>query len=262
MTEASFRPQTSAAIDAVWLALDLATGQAGRAQVSPKAGRDIVTSADLAAEDLLRAQIGAATGLPVVGEERGGSIPPDGSPCWLIDPICGTTNFASGLPLYCVNVALAERGLITAAIVGEPSASQVLVAESGGGCWALGRAGQPRRMRTSRSSRAVAVEPARSAGSRREHAADYVARLIRADAWDFRSLASTQSLAYVAGGKLAAWVIFGTDGPVHCAAGSLLVTEAGGTVSDLSGAPWTVAADSCVAAADAGLHAELLALLG
>ena len=256
-----FRPQTVAAIDAVWQALTLAAGQAGRAAVRPKAGRDIVTSADIAVEDLLRELIGAATALPVVGEERGGAAPPGRSPYWLIDPICGTTNFAAGTPLYSVNVALAEDGQITAAIVGDPSAGQVLVAEAGRGCWALSSTGARRRLRTSRASRAVAVEAARSAGRRRAQAAAFIADLIRADDWDFRSLASSLSLGYLAAGKLAAWVIFGTDGPEHCAAGSLLVAEAGGIVTDLAGAPWSVAADSCLAAADDGLHAELRALL-
>jgi myo-inositol-1(or 4)-monophosphatase len=249
-------------VTAVWPALDLARAAAGRAEVTPKAGRDIVTTADVATEDLLRKLIGDSTGLPVVGEERGGEIPADGAPCWLIDPICGTTNFASGLPLYSVNVALVERGQVTAAVVGEPSADEILVAQAGLGCWALSRSGQRRRALTGRSSRAIAVEPARSAGLRRARSAAFTARLIEADTWDFRSLASTQSLCFVAAGKLAAWVIFGTDGPEHAAAGSLLVTEAGGIVTDLAGAPWTIAADSCVAAADQDLHAELMTLLG
>ncbi len=65
----------------------------------------------------------------------------------------------------------------------------------------------------------------------------------------------------MAAGKLAAWVIFRTDSPVHCAAGTLLVAEAGGVVTDLAGAAWSVGADCCLAAADAQLHAELMALL-
>ncbi len=160
-----FRSQTAVAIEAVWQALSLAAGQAGQADITPKSGRDIVTSADIAVEDLLRGLIGDGGGLPVVGEERGGTAPADGSAYWLIDPICGTTNFASGTSLYSVNVALAEGGQIAAAVVGDPSAAEVIVAEAGRGCWALSRTGQRRRLRTSRSSQAVAVEPARSPAS-------------------------------------------------------------------------------------------------
>jgi myo-inositol-1(or 4)-monophosphatase len=256
------RPPTSVAVAAVWQALALAGASAGQAEVRSKGGRDIVTSADLAVEDLLRELIGPATGLPVVGEERGGEAPADGSGCWLIDPICGTTNYASATPLYSVNVALAEHGQITAAVVGDPSAGEVLVAEAGRGCWAVPAAGAARALRTSRASQAVAAEAARSKGARRARAAGFISALIEADRWDFRSLGSTQSLGYVAAGKLAAWAIFATDSAVHCAAGTLLVTEAGGVVTDLAGRPWTTGADCCLAAADAGLHAELLALLG
>jgi myo-inositol-1(or 4)-monophosphatase len=256
------RPPVVAAVAAVWQALELASAQAGHAAIRPKGGRDIVTSADIAVEDLLRELIGSATGLPVVGEERGGEAPADGSGYWLIDPICGTTNYASGTPLYAVNVALAEHGQITAAVVGDPSAGEVLVAEAGRGCRAVPAAGAARMLRTSRASQAVAVEAARSKGPRRARAAGFIADLINADRWDFRSLGSTQSLGYVAGGKLAAWAIFATDSAVHCAAGTLLVTEAGGVVTDLAGAPWTPQSDCCLAAADASLHGELLALLG
>jgi myo-inositol-1(or 4)-monophosphatase len=258
-----FRPQTGAAIQAVRQGLLLAREQSGRAIVTPKAGRDIVTSADIAVEDTIRELITDRTWLPVVGEEHGGEIPPDGSACWLVDPICGTRNYASGTSLYSINVALAEGGQITAGVVGDPSNGQVLVAELGRGAVAAGiRAGDGwRPLRTADAGQTVAIEPARSAGPRREHAAAVIAELIRANRWDFRSLASTLSMAYVAAGRMSAWAVFLTDSPVHCAAGSLVVAEAGGVVSDIDGATWSTGSESCVASAHAGLHAELLELI-
>jgi myo-inositol-1(or 4)-monophosphatase len=263
MTATRFRPQTGAAIEAVRLALDLAREQSGRAAVTPKAGRDIVTSTDIAVEDAIRTLVSDRTGLPVVGEEQGGEIPPDGSACWLVDPICGTRNYASGTTLYSINVALAEGGEITAGVVGDPSTGEVLVAEVGRGAVAAGSRARDdwRPLRTTDAARTVAIEPARSAGPRREHAAAVIAGLIRADRWDFRSLASTLSLAYVARGRLSAWAVFLTDSPVHCAAGSLVVREAGGVVSDIDGASWSTDSDSCLASAHAGLHSELLDLV-
>ena len=68
----------------------LAIVQGGVRNVATKGGRDIVTSVDLAVEDSARAELRAAFGFPVIGEERGGERPADGSPYWLIDPICGT----------------------------------------------------------------------------------------------------------------------------------------------------------------------------
>lgn len=263
MMTTRFRPQTDAAIQAVRQGLTLAREQSGRAAVTLKAGRDIVTSTDIAVEDAIRMLIADRTGLPVVGEEHGGEIPPDGSPCWLVDPICGTRNYASGTSLYSINVALAEGGQITAGVVGDPSTGEVLVAELGRGAVTAGDAGFDawRPLHTTEASQTVAIEPARSAGRRRERAAAVVADLIRANRWDFRSLASTLSMAYVARGWLSVWAVFVTDSPVHCAAGSLVVAEAGGVVSDINGAPWTTDSDSCLASATPRLHAEMLEVI-
>jgi myo-inositol-1(or 4)-monophosphatase len=263
MTAMRFRPHTAAAISAVRHGLLLARELSGQAAVTAKAGRDIVTSTDIAIEEAIGGLITDRTGLPVVGEERGGEIPTDGSACWLVDPICGTRNYASGTSLYSINVALAEGGQITAGVVGDPSTGEVLVAELGRGAVAAPSQAEDdwRPLGTTDAGRTVAMEPARSAGPRREHAAAVIADLIKANRWDFRSLASTLSLAYVARGMLSAWAVFVTDSPVHCAAGSLVVREAGGVVSDLDGAAWSTDSDSCLASANAGLHGELLDLV-
>jgi myo-inositol-1(or 4)-monophosphatase len=263
MTATRFRPETRAAIQAVRHGLLLAHEQSGQAAVTPKAGRDVVTSADIAVEEAIAELIADRTGLPVVGEEGGGEIPPDGSACWLVDPICGTRNYAGGTTLYSINVALAEDGQITAGVVGDPSAGEVLVAELGRGAAAAGSRAPDdwRPLRTTDAGQTVAIEPARSAGPRREHAAAVIADVIRADQWDFRSLASTLSLAYVARGTLSAWAVFVTDSPVHCAAGTLLVGEAGGIVSDIDGVTWSTESDSCLASATPSLHAQLVDLI-
>jgi myo-inositol-1(or 4)-monophosphatase len=74
-----------------------------------------------------------------------------------------------------------------------------------------------------------------------------------------RALSTTLALPYVAAGRVSAYVLFWTSA-LHVAAGVLLVQEAGGVVSDVDGRPWTVEADSLLAAATAELHAELAAL--
>jgi len=256
----TFRPQTLAAVDAVRRALRLAGDAAGTADVHAKAGRDVVTSADVEAEQVIRRVLAGAGGLPVVGEEQGGHAPADGSAYWLVDPICGTRNYACRTPLYCVNVALVEHDAVTAAVVGEPSAQRVHVAERGRGAWSLGD-GTPTRLRASEQSRVVIVEDGKAQGDRRALAADFTAALIRADRWDFRSLGSTLSMAYLAAGRVSGYLAFWFDSAVHGAAGTLLTAEAGGTVSDIAGRPWTLESDSVVASASAGLHARLLSLM-
>ncbi len=241
--------------------LRLAADATGSADVHAKVGRDVVTSVDVTAELIIRQVLTEATGLPVAGEEHGGQIPADGSPCWLVDPICGTRNYASGVPLYAVNVALAERGAVVAAVVGDASTQTVHVAERGRGAWSL-PVGGPARLAASEGSRTVIVEDGKSEGARRTLAARFAASVVQADRWDFRSFGSTISLAYVAAGRASGYLAFWLDSAVHAAAGSLLVTEAGGVVSDIEGNPWRLESDSILAAASTTLHADLLGLIG
>lgn len=241
------RPETQVAADAVRGAL--AEAASGPREASAKGVRDVVTATDLAIEDALRAALPGA----VVGEERAGEA--GTGAYWLVDPICGTRNYASGIPLYCVNVALVEDGAVTVAVVGDASTDSVLVAEAGGGAWC-----GDVRLTASAESNVLVVEDSHAAGARRAQAAAFAAAAVQADRWDLRSLSTTLSLAYVAAGRVAAYVLFWTS-PVHAAAGSLLATEAGATVTDLDGRPWTLASDSLVATADTALHTDLLALL-
>jgi len=212
----AFHPETLIAIDAVERALELARRGVGRADTTAKGGRDLVTATDLAVEDAVRGIVSHALGSLVVGEERGGEAPADGSPYWLVDPICGTRNFASGTPMYCVNLALVEGGRVTVAVVGDPSTGEIHVAERGRGARAL-KDGARRALTTSDESRTIVIEDGKSTGARREHAAQFTAAAIRADRWDFRSLGTTLALAYVAAGRISAYVRAARSGRARAA---------------------------------------------
>jgi myo-inositol-1(or 4)-monophosphatase len=257
-TDWSFK-ETALAIEAVEGGLGIARGRAGAADITSKGGRDLVTATDVAVEDAIRERL-ADVGHPVVGEERGGESPADGSPYWLIDPICGTRNFASGIPLWCVNLALVVDHHLTIGVVADGSTGEVCVAERGGGALARGTAGDEWiRLTTSAESQAVAIEDSRSAGARREHAARYLEAAVCEDRWDLRALGTSLSLAHVAAGRLAGYVLFWST-PIHCAAGVLLASEAGATVSQVDGWPWTLESDWLVVSAAPEVHRELLRL--
>ncbi|MGZ8636851.1 MAG: inositol monophosphatase family protein, partial [Actinomycetota bacterium] len=164
------RPETRVAIEAVERGLELALSRVGAEDITSKGGRDLVTATDVAVEDTVRTIVGDAVGLPVVGEERGGEPPLDGSGYWLLDPICGTRNFASGIPLYSVNLALVASDLISVAFVGEASTDEIQVAERGRGAWAS-RHGGRRQLATSGGSQTIAIEHGHATGTGREHAA-------------------------------------------------------------------------------------------
>lgn len=239
-------------------ALALARRGVNAGDITAKGDRDLVTTTDVAVEDAVRGLVTEALGSSVIGEERGGETPADGAPYWLVDPICGTRNFASGIPLYCVNLALVEGDEVTIAVVGDPSTGEIDVAERGRGAWGL-KDGARHRLTTSAESRTIVIEDGKSKDRRRERAARFTAAAIRADRWDFRSLGTTLASPYLAAGRIAAYVVFWVSA-IHAGAGSLLVTEAGGTLSDIDGRPWTIRSDSLVASANPDVHEELLGL--
>ena len=252
-----FRPETVTAIEAVERALRLVPRAVAVRDIRLKGARDVVTETDVAVEDEVR-YILAAIGLPVIGEERGGEPPVNGSPYWLLDPICGTRNLASGIPLFSVNLALVEDGSVGVGVVGIPSTGEIDVAELGRGTWAV-EDGARRPLAASDVSETIIVEEGRSKGPRREHAALFMAAAIRTDRWDLRVLSSTLSLSYVAAGRVSGYVLF-WGSALHSGAGCLLAGEAGATLSDLDGRPWTIGSDSIVASATPDLHRDLLDL--
>ena len=249
------KAETAQAIDAVRQTLPIARRRVGAARVFAKANRDLSTGTDLAIEATIRHVLSGATGLPVVGEEFGGLAPTDGSLYWLVDPVCGSRNLASGIGSTAINVALIEQNEVALAVVGDPARNEINFAEVGGGAWVRhGKSNRP--LHVSDASGVLVLEDSRAVGRHREYAARIIADVVRADRWDLRSLGSTISLAYVASGRIAAYILWWTSA-VHAAAGSLLVREAGGRVTDVDGQPWTLDSESTLAAGPA-LHDELL----
>jgi myo-inositol-1(or 4)-monophosphatase len=254
----SFRGEVAAGVRAAYRGIELAASRIGAAEVSAKEGRDVVTASDVAVEELVRGLLRESLGQPVIGEEQGGVRPNDGSGYWLLDPICGTRNYASGVSLYCLNLAFIEADQVAAAVVAGPSTSEIFVAERDRGAW-LQKGNELSAMTASAASQTIVAEDVQAQGARRAQAAAFFAAAIRADRWDFRSFGTTLSLPYLAAGRIAACGLFSTSA-VHSAAGSLLVTEAGGVLTDVDGNPWTIASSTLLASATQVLHDELLAL--
>jgi myo-inositol-1(or 4)-monophosphatase len=253
------RTATRVAVQVVRRGLELARGGVGAEKITSKGERDLVTETDIAVEDEIRRIVEDASIHPVVGEERGGDAPTDGAAYWLLDPICGTRNFASGIPLYCVNLALVEADQITVAVIGDASNDEVQFAERGRGAWAISHGGR-RRLATSALSQTIVVESGHAIGTRRDQAARFAYDAIRADRWEIRNLSSTLSSSYVSAGRVAAYALFSASA-LHAGAGTLLVTEAGGSISDIVGAPWTLRSDSLLASANPALQRELVELV-
>ena len=242
-------------------ALEVVRRRVGAEQITSKGGRDLVTATDVEAEDVIRAELlDRCPGYGIVGEERGGEPEPGGRPYWLVDPICGTRNFASDLALYCVNVALVQDGEVALAVVGDGGRGDRYVAERGQGAHVLTDVG-PRRLHATEASLTVAFDPgADGKGSHHAQAGHFARGAIASNRWFVRMLGSSLSYAHVAAGRLSAAITFKSSSPVHIAAGYLLAREADAVVTDLDSAPWNVASPSIIAAATPDLHRELLLL--
>jgi myo-inositol-1(or 4)-monophosphatase len=247
------RSETAAALRAVATARDLADRREGADRVTSKGGNDLVTDADLGCEDAIRAALGAAMPrVPVVGEERGGEAPNDGS-YWLVDPICGTRLYASEVPLYCTNVALVEAGAVTVAAIAAGRTGELVWAERGRGAWSREpSADRDRRLAVSAASAAIWIDGSSA------HAANVVHAAMLQRRWYVWKWSSSIAYLQLALGRIAGIVhFFSGIAPLHTAAGALVAAEAGAVITDLDGAPWDIASVGHVIAATADLHREL-----
>jgi myo-inositol-1(or 4)-monophosphatase len=232
-------------------AAEAAAGYRTSVERHGKGGIDFATEADLASERAVRATLREhRPDDAVVGEEYGADG--TGDRTWLVDPICGTLNFAAGIPLLAVNVALREGEHVRVATVADPVAGDLL-ATDGERAWAESDPGTV--LSAGARNRLVEVDLA----SPRTRPLLGVAGF--AERYSPRGASTTLAVAWVAAGRFAAYVADGdVSQSVHYAAGLALCRCVGCVVTDLDGGPVS-SGRGLLVAADADTHADLLALL-
>ena len=223
------------AVEAVVRAGDVMMARFGQAiRVDKKGAIDLVTEVDVAIEREFRALISER--FPehsVLGEELGGSDGVPSGPCWVFDPIDGTTNFAHGLPIFCSSLAFEIGGVAEIAAVYDPTRRELFTAERGGGARLNGQA-----LRVSPASELVDAMLVTGFPYDVHSRVDEIVGLFAAFVGKARAVRRLGSaaidLCYVAAGRM--------DGfwesdlkPWDIAGGALIVAEAGGTVTDLAG---------------------------
>lgn len=202
-------------------------------KVSTKGPGDFVTEADRVAEATIIEVLKTAYPAHAILAEESGSTPgkqPDGEFTWIVDPIDGTTNFIHGLPHYCVSIALMHKGVITQACVYDPTNNELFTASRGAGAFL-----NDRRIRVSRRIRLD--DALLSTGYPRNGNMKFVEATVNLGlrSAGLRGIGSSVlSLCYVASGRLDGFVGLGLK-PWDIAAGSLIVTEAGGLMGDFKG---------------------------
>ncbi|MBM4188647.1 MAG: inositol monophosphatase [Gemmatimonadetes bacterium] len=225
---------------------------------SAKRDNDFVTEHDRRAEELIGELL--LTGAPdstIVGEELSPDAPRQGL-CWIVDPIDGTTNFAHGFPVYSVSIAAEVDGQLLAGVVVDVVPNRVARAWSGGGAW-IGE----RRLRVSTiEDPAHALIGTGFPFKHPEHLPAYQAQFARiapATAGIRRAGSAALDLCWVASGSFDGfWEL--KLSPWDMAAGLVLVKEAGGLVTDLSGNP-IGAMTGPVVAGNPAVHRWLLSML-
>ncbi len=209
-------------------------GEVEQLQVSKKGPADFVSSADIAAEKAIKAELSKSR--PDFGwlmEEGGKGGPADAKSRWIVDPLDGTTNFLHGVPHWAISIAAEHEGAIMAGIVYDPIKNELFWAERGQGAFM-----NAKRLRVSgRRSLEVALIATGMPYKGRATGVHYLSELdtMMGEVAGVRRFGSAAlDLAYVAAGRYDAFWEYGLA-PWDTAAGVLLVTEAGGFVSEVDG---------------------------
>jgi len=200
--------------------------------VTKKSHSDYVSEVDRAAEQtIIETLLEAYPGHAILAEESG--TQGESEYVWIIDPLDGTTNFLHGVPQYAVSIALMHHGVLTQAVIYDPTKNDLFTATRGRGAFL-----NDRRIRVSkRVNLADALIGTGFPYTRFEHEDAYFGifrDLMHKTSGLRRPGAASLDLAWTAAGRFDGFYETGLK-PWDIAAGCLLITEAGGMVSDLSG---------------------------
>lgn len=216
-----------------------------------KGERDVVTRADTESEALVAERLRAAFPSDALVGEEGANRSSGGTRRWFIDPLDGTLNYSHGLPLWCVSLALFEGNQPVLGVVHDPLRDETFTALAGQGAWLNGQilatSGETRMEEALVHLTIDFHETSLLAGLRDIQA--LAPRVLRT-----RNIGSAAlALAYIAAGHLDA-MVHRMANAWDYGAGVLLVREAGGRVTDMGGAPYTVETVALVAGATQGLQ--------
>jgi len=225
--------------------------------VSEKGPSDLVTEADIAAQSAIHNIIhDRFPDHGLLGEE-GLAYAGSSGYRWVIDPLDGTTNYVHRFPYFAVSIALEFEGKLVAGIVYDPTRNELFAAALGQGATLNGQPIRTSKFQTLKQAMIIASFPpgvtADSAPIRR-----FLTALPRAQTIH-RSGSSALNLSYIAAGRLDGFWSTSLK-PWDMAAGALLVTEAGGRITQLGGTPLDIEVQDLLATNGTGIHEELVEL--
>lgn len=231
-----------------------------RIEVTHKGPIDLVTEVDLASETLIKNLI--TTYYPrhtVLGEEEGLSGAEHGGDYrWIVDPLDGTTNYAHGYPCFCVSIGVECRGEVIIGVVYDPMRDELFVAEKGSGALLNNRRIDVSATRPLKQALLVTGFPydiSREEFTNLEHFRNFslYGQAVRRDG------SAALNLCYMACGRFDGFWELGLK-PWDMAAGTLIVSEAGGRLSRLDGSPFDIYTSECLAS-NGLIHDEMIDVL-
>ncbi len=224
-------------------------------EVTEKHRHDIVTEADRASEDAIVRAIRTAFPRAAILGEEGGVYPGTSDERFVVDPLDGTTNYAHRYPMFCVSIAYEVAGVVEAGAIEAPMLGLCFAARRGGGATLNGKP--------------IGVSSAATLGSalictgfnpsNYERNGAYFARMSHLAQGVRRDGSAALDLGFVAAGSFDGFWEWDLK-PWDVAAGALIITEAGGTVTTIGGGPMHIA-DGSIAASNGPIHAEFCAAL-
>ncbi len=235
-------------------------GEVENLQVSIKGPGDFVSAADKRAEQIIYETLAQARpGYGFLMEESGSIEGTDTTHRWIVDPLDGTTNFLHGIPIFAIAIALERDGILRAALIYDPIADALFVAERGKGAYLNDRRIRVAARRRSHDCVIATGIPHIGRGDHGEYLRQ-LERVMGHFAGVRRCGSAALDLAWTAAGRFDAYWERGLA-PWDMAAGILIAREAGGIVTDDQGND-AMLSEGSVVCANEHIHPQLLDLIG
>ncbi|HBV00994.1 MAG TPA: inositol monophosphatase [Candidatus Taylorbacteria bacterium] len=219
-----------------------------------KTDKSFVTAADTEAESVILKEIKNAFPNHSILSEESGAEKQHSPYEWIIDPLDGTANFVNGIPLFAVSIAILKNGAPVAGVVYQPVGHSLYTAEKGKGtCW---NGKQVKVSDGDKEHAMITFAPGKREKKRLNALFGAAEQFVKSK----RYLGcAALDLAYVARGGTEGVFFLGLN-KWDYAAGVLLVQEAGGKITDFSGAPWVFGSSDFFVASNEEAHNDLLKL--
>lgn len=228
-------------------------------RVSEKGRADLVTDADFASQTAIVNQI--SEHFPahhLLGEEGLTREEGESDYRWVIDPLDGTSNYVHGFPYYCVSIGLEFQGELILGVVYDPNRDEMFSAFKEQGAKLNGKSITPSSIKALDQAMLMASLPVGTDG--RDIAIDRFLTVLPVAQALQRTGSAALNLCYVSAGRIEGYWSSNLK-PWDMAAGVLICREAGGTVTSIENAGFTIETPSVLATNGTNIHADLQSLL-